>query len=188
MKVLIIDNYDSFTYNLQHYAEQFAEEVTVLRNDAISLEQVVEYSHIIISPGPGLPADAGITLPLLERYHHEKSILGVCLGCQAMAVWSGGQLYNQQWVAHGIARTVKVLGDGGKLLQGMPASFASGLYHSWAIDRQSLSPQWQVTAENEHGTLMAMEHRQYQLYGVQFHPESIMTESGLSIVENWLKA
>ncbi len=187
MKVLIVDNYDSFTYNLQHYARQFCSEVEVHRNDAISLAEVDAFSHIIISPGPGLPQQAGITVPLLERYHRDKNVLGVCLGCQAMAEWSGGKLYNQQWVAHGVARSVKRLGNDDLLLNGLPDHFTVGLYHSWAIERESLPPQWRITAESERGVLMAMEHRTYQLYGVQFHPESIMTEGGLQIIGNWLQ-
>lgn len=187
MKVLIIDNYDSFTYNLYHYVQQYTASVEVLRNDAITPEEAGEYSHIVISPGPGLPQQAGCSIAMIEKWHRSKSIFGVCLGHQALAEFSGGRLYNQQWVAHGLQRKVERSGES-KLLEGLPQSFEVGLYHSWAVERESLPEEWKVTAVSEKGVIMAMEHRELSLYGVQFHPESVMCESGLEIIGNWLQA
>lgn len=187
LKILIVDNYDSFTYNLLHYVQQFADDVTVMRNDAITLEETEEFTHFIISPGPGLPHQAGITLPLIEQYHRTKPILGVCLGFQAIAEFFGAKLYNQQFVAHGIQREVIRTGATSSLLKGMPEKFKVGLYHSWAVDEKSLPPELIVTAKGNQGVIMAVEHCTYPLAGVQFHPESIMTEGGLRIIENWVK-
>lgn len=187
MKVLILDNYDSFTYNLFHYVDQLCDDVVVKRNDEISLEKVDEFSHIIISPGPGLPREAGITMSLLKKYYRSKNILGVCLGCQAIAEFFGGKLYNQQLVAHGISRKVMTTNPG-ILMKEMPQEFKVGLYHSWAIDENSLPKNLIVTSKSEMGTVMSIEHNKYKLCGVQFHPESIMTEGGLQIIKNWLNA
>ncbi|WP_417611803.1 anthranilate synthase component II [Owenweeksia hongkongensis] len=187
MKVLILDNYDSFTYNLFHYVDQLCDDVVVKRNDEISLEEVGEFSHIIISPGPGLPKDAGITMSLLEKFHQSKNIFGVCLGCQAIAEFFGGQLYNQQLVAHGIFRNVKQTTPS-KLLKDLPSEFKVGLYHSWAIDEKSLPEELVITSKSEMGTVMSLEHQKYAVCGVQFHPESIMTEGGLQIIKNWLES
>lgn len=186
MKILILDNYDSFTYNLLHCFEQLAEEVSVCRNDEISLEECEAFTHFVISPGPGLPEDAGITLPLLERFSATHPMLGVCLGMQAMAVQAGGRLYNQQLVAHGIQREVQRLPGESWLLKDVPPKFKAGLYHSWAVDEKALPPVWRPTARNERGTLMAMEHKTLPLAGGQFHPESIMSEWGLKVLGNWL--
>lgn len=187
MRILIIDNYDSFTYNLRHYVEQFAEDVTVVRNDAITLDEAARYTHYIISPGPGLPVDAGITMPLIERFNQSKPILGVCLGCQAIAEFLGGTLYNQQLVAHGIMRQVVQKSTNSILLKDLPPTFDVGLYHSWAITEASLPKEIAVTAKTTNGVVMTIEHTQLPLYGVQFHPESIMTKDGLSIIKNWLQ-
>ncbi len=188
LRVLIIDNYDSFTYNLLHYVEQFADDVTVVRNDAITTEEAELFTHYIISPGPGLPAEAGITMAIIEKYHTTRPILGVCLGCQAIAEFFGGTLYNQQLVAHGIKRPILKTAQSSVLLKDMPKTFEVGLYHSWAIDEAGLPIDFKVTAKGVNGVVMAIEHNQYPLYGVQFHPESIMTENGISIIKNWLKA
>lgn len=187
MKILILDNYDSFTYNLLHYIRQFADEVDVVRNDALTVEEAEAYSHLIISPGPGLPKAAGITLKLIEKYHRSKPILGVCLGMQALAEFFDGKLYNQQLVAHGIKRPVVRTDAPSRLFRDFSNTFEVGLYHSWAVDEQSLPPEWNVTAKGKNGVVMAMEHQSLPLAGVQFHPESIMTENGLNIIENWLK-
>ena len=187
LKVLIIDNYDSFTYNLYHYLEQLADEVDVYRNDEISLDDCEYFSHIVISPGPGLPREAGICMKLIERYHLQKPIFGVCLGCQALAEFFGGRLYNQNLVAHGIQRKVVQTGRDSWLLREIPDSFKAGLYHSWAIDETSLPTGWKPIARSEYDVLMAIEHTGYALAGVQFHPESIMSEHGLQIFRNWLQ-
>src|SRR5690606_236304 len=187
VKVLILDNYDSFTYNLFHYVDQFCDDVTVKRNDEITVEKVDAFSHILISPGPGLPQAAGITMQILEKYHRSKNILGVCLGCQAIAEFFGGNLYNQQLVAHGISRKIKQT-QNSKLLCDLPNEFKVGLYHSWAIDENSLPPELAVTSKSEMNTVMSLEHKKYKVCGVQFHPESIMTEGGLQIIKNWLSS
>lgn len=187
MKVLILDNYDSFTYNLYHYVQQFTDAVEVVRNDAITADEAESFSHIMISPGPGLPQEAGCTLAMIEKWHCSKSIFGVCLGHQALAEFTGGKLYNQQWVAHGVERQVIQTGES-TLLRGLPEKFGTGLYHSWAVEKHSLPEEWQVTAESEKGVIMAMEHKHLPLYGVQFHPESVMCSNGLEIIHNWLKA
>lgn len=187
MKLLILDNYDSFTYNLVHYAEQFVNQVDVYRNDEIDLIETDEYSHILISPGPGLPAKAGITMDIFKRHFESKAILGVCLGCQAMAEFFGGKLYNQNKVAHGLQRKVRKTSYAGRILKDMPDEFEVGLYHSWAIDAASLPSEIKVTALSQENVVMTIEHKDLPLAGVQFHPESVMTPSGISIIKNWLK-
>lgn len=186
MKVLLVDNYDSFTYNLHHYLAQCGAQVEVRRNDALSVAEVATFEGIVLSPGPGLPEAAGITMPLLEHYATEKPILGVCLGCQALAQYAGGRLYNQQEVAHGIQRRMHRKGPSW-LLDGLPAHLAVGLYHSWAIEAASLGRPWRCTAFRDTGVLMALEHETLPLAGVQFHPESIMSEMGLRLLQNWLE-
>ncbi len=185
MRLLILDNYDSFTYNLFHYAQQLCADVSVVKNDEISLAEVNQFSHIIISPGPGLPKDAGISMHILETYARHKSILGVCLGFQALALWAGGKLYNQQQVAHGLSRLAKRENDSW-LLQGVAPSFKVGLYHSWAVNLTAVND-FKPTAYLENHTLMAFEHQTLPLAGMQFHPESIMTDDGLKMIENWMK-
>lgn len=185
MKVLLVDNYDSFTYNLAHYLENLGSRVMVKRNDELGLEEVRQYSHICLSPGPGLPKAAGLLMALVENFQETRSILGVCLGCQALAEQAGARLYNQQEVAHGLGRTVQRYGESW-LLQGLPQQFTVGLYHSWAIEAPSLAPPWRVTARRQNGVVMAMEHAELPLAGVQFHPESILSQGGYSILENWL--
>ncbi|MDR9442015.1 MAG: aminodeoxychorismate/anthranilate synthase component II [Schleiferiaceae bacterium] len=185
MKVLLVDNYDSFTYNLQHYLAQCGAQVEVRRNDALSLAEVALFERVVLSPGPGLPEAAGLTLPLIEHYGTEKPILGVCLGCQALAQYAGGRLYNQQEVAHGIQRRMHRKGPSW-LLEGLPAHLAVGLYHSWAVEAASLAAPWRCTAFRDTGALMALEHETLPLAGVQFHPESIMSEQGLRLLQNWL--
>lgn len=186
MRVLILDNFDSFTYNLYHYLGQLTDDITVKRNDEIELSEFEDFSHIVISPGPGLPANAGITMPFLEQYFPKKPILGVCLGCQAIAEHTSGKLYNQQFVAHGLKRTVKRTTSHSWLLKDLDDEFQVGLYHSWAIDESSLGDQWQVCARSTQNVVMAIEHHSLPVAGVQFHPESIMSDYGLEILGNWL--
>lgn len=187
MKVLLLDNFDSFTFNLYHYLEPLCSQILVKRNHEISLDQVAEFSHIVISPGPGLPQQAGITMPLIKQYASSKSILGVCLGAQALAESFGATLYNQNEVAHGICRSVNRQ-DESWLLNGLAPSFKVGLYHSWAVQsNQQFLQHFKPTAWRDEKTLMAFEHATLPLAGVQFHPESIMSEGGKTILENWLK-
>lgn len=187
MKVLLLDNYDSFTFNLLHYLEQLTDDITVMRNDQISIDEVESYSHIVISPGPGLPKDAGITNELIRTYYKSKAILGICLGCQAMAEIFGARLYNQNNVAHGIQRKVRRTYRDSWLMKDLPKQIMVGLYHSWAIDPRNLKEDFITVANSENETLMAIEHQSLPLAGVQFHPESIMSESGIELIKNWLE-
>ncbi|MEM7162402.1 MAG: aminodeoxychorismate/anthranilate synthase component II [Bacteroidota bacterium] len=185
MKTLILDNYDSFTYNLVHIVEQFTEMFDVFRNDQIQLDQVEKYEQIIISPGPGLPSDAGITLPLLEKFAHHKKILGVCLGHQAIAELFGASLFNLEEVLHGISSLCKISDHTG-LFKGLPKEIEVGHYHSWAVDPNRLAENFDITAVNESGLIMAIEHKKLPITGVQFHPESVLTPLGRDIIKNWI--
>jgi anthranilate synthase component II len=185
LKTLILDNYDSFTYNLLHYAEQFCDDIEVLRNDEITLDAVDKYDCIILSPGPGLPKDAGIMPEVIKRYSATKKILGVCLGHQAIAESFGGKLVNMQQVLHGVARKTIVTDSTEKLFSGLPAEFNCGRYHSWAVEKRSLPDCFQITAIDEHDFVMAFRHKSYDVRGVQFHPESVLTEHGLEMVRNF---
>ncbi len=187
MKTLVIDNYDSFTYNLVHYLEQSCDaEIVVKRNDEIAIDQVNDFHQIVISPGPGLPHQAGITVPLIQKYCASKKILGVCLGHQAMAVAFGGTLKNLLQVHHGISRKT-MLKERDVLFDGLPATFMSARYHSWAVDEQTLPVGFVATAIDTDGEIMAMKHNQYNLRSVQFHPESVLTEYGLQMIKNWIR-
>ncbi|TDQ15240.1 anthranilate synthase component 2 [Algoriphagus boseongensis] len=188
MKILVLDNYDSFTYNLVYIVRQlgYAEVMDVFRNDKISLEDVSQYDKIILSPGPGVPSEAGIMPELLKRYSSTKSILGVCLGHQAIGEAFGGSLINLSEVLHGVASTVKVEKD--LLFEGMPDTFKIGRYHSWVIDESTLSPELEVIARTPDKQIMAVRHKTFAVRGVQFHPESILTENGIKIVQNWLES
>ena len=190
MKVLVFDNYDSFTYNLVHLVEKITgEKVTVWRNDEMPLEKVADFDKIILSPGPGLPAEAGLLLPLIKEYAASKSILGVCLGHQAIGEAFGGQLVNLSTVYHGIATPVKVVEqnvDKG-LFKNLPPEIEVGRYHSWVIDEKSFPETLEVTALDDNGYIMALQHKTYDVQGVQFHPESVLTPQGETILRNWLK-
>ena len=187
MKVLILDNYDSFTYNLVQYVEEeLNQEVDVYRNDQISLEAVAAYDLIILSPGPGVPAEAGIMPALIKRYAGEKVIFGVCLGHQAIGEAFGAQLINLEQVHHGIETTMTRTKTDDVLLAGVPQSFNAGRYHSWVIDPETLAEELEITATGEYGGIMALQHRNYPIFGVQFHPESIMTEHGRLMIRNLL--
>ncbi len=191
MKILIIDNYDSFTYNLYHLAEAVMPadfSLTVRRNDEIPVEGAGHYDKIIISPGPGLPKDAGITCALIQRYAAEKSILGVCLGHQAMAEVFGGKLLNLPEVLHGKAVRTHVVNRSEPLFFDCPESFDTGRYHSWVIDPAHMPSVFDVCATDELGLIMAISHKEYDLKGVQFHPESVMTKVGRQIIRNWVHA
>ena len=192
MKILVFDNYDSFTYNLVHLVEKIIhEKVFVYRNDQIPLEKVKEYDKIILSPGPGIPEEAGLLLPLIKEYASSKSILGVCLGHQAIGQAFGGTLTNLTSVFHGVATPIKVKGERlkvkGDLFNGLPDVFEVGRYHSWVVDRNNFPDELEITAEDETGFIMALQHKNYDIQGVQFHPESVLTPSGEAIMRNWLK-
>jgi len=189
MKILVLDNYDSFTYNLVHYVLELVEAtVDVIRNDQIALEEVDKYDVIILSPGPGLPADAGIMPALIKKYYQEKPILGVCLGHQAIGEAFGSNLDNLKRVYHGIETPVDITKKDSVLFENIPTPFKAGRYHSWVVKPEELTEALEVTATAEDGVIMAMRHREYPVYGVQFHPESVMTPYGKKMLANFLKA
>lgn len=185
-KILILDNYDSFTYNIVHLVNELGYETEVYRNDRIGLEEVGRYDKIILSPGPGIPSEAGILKEVIHRYASEKSIFGVCLGEQAIGECFGAKLRNLTEVYHGVATPVRVVAPD-VLFDGMEKEFAAGRYHSWIVSRENLPACLKVTAEDGKGEIMALAHEEYDVRGVQFHPESILTPAGRLMMENWLK-
>lgn len=187
MKILVFDNYDSFTYNLVHLVEKIIHQrIDVHRNDQLPLEKVKAYDKIILSPGPGVPSEAGLLLPLIKEYAATKSILGVCLGHQAIGESFGGKLENLSSVYHGVATPVKQTKNGTSLFEGLPQEFEVGRYHSWIVAQEGLPEELEITATDDNGFIMAMEHKKYDIKGVQFHPESVLTPVGERIVRNWL--
>jgi anthranilate synthase component 2 len=188
MKILVLDNYDSFTYNLVHYLEEIlGERPDVFRNDKIKLEEINKYDKILLSPGPGLPKEAGILCDLIREYAPKKSILGVCLGLQAIGEVFGGELENLENVYHGVATPVKVLDKNEKIFSGLPENFEVGRYHSWVVSKNNLPDCFEKTAEDDNGQIMGLTHKKYDVRGVQFHPESIMTEYGMDMLRNWVE-
>lgn len=186
MKLLVLDNYDSFTYNLVHLVEKLSDaEIAVVRNDKISIAEIVNFDKILLSPGPGLPKDAGIMPQLLKVYADKKSILGVCLGMQAITENFGGSLKNLNTVYHGIATPITIKKQN-SIFKGCPGQFTVGRYHSWVADASTIPNDLCVTALDEQGNIMALEHRTLNVKGVQFHPESILSEYGEHILSNWL--
>lgn len=191
MNILVFDNYDSFTYNLVHLVEKIIDgKVQVYRNDQLPLEEVKAFDKIILSPGPGIPSEAGMLLPLIQEYAATKSILGVCLGHQAIGEAFGAQLINLKQVFHGVATPVKLHNQNDKpisrLFHSLPPVIEVGRYHSWVIAPETLPEVLQVTATDEAGMIMGIQHTQYDVQGVQFHPESILTPHGEAILRNWL--
>jgi len=187
MKILLLDNYDSFTWNLFHYLEQITEEeIAVKQNDEITVEKAGEYDRIILSPGPGLPEEAGITKEIIRKYSTSKSILGVCLGHQAIAEVFGAKLKNLDVVRHGVASRLVVIDKNEKMFSGVADDIFIGHYHSWVVDKEKFPADLNITAEDENGNIMALRHKQYNVCGVQFHPESVLTSSGLTILKNWV--
>ena len=187
-KVIIIDNYDSFTYNLRHLVEELVQEpVVVVRNDDFDMKQIADYEYIILSPGPGLPEEAGQTPDVIRNYGSSKKILGVCLGLQAIGVVYGGLLKNLDTVYHGIQSTIYLTEQEDAIFRGVPTSFEAGRYHSWVLDRNGVPDVIMVTATDDRGEIMAIRHVNYAIHGVQFHPESIMTPQGRRIVANFLE-
>jgi anthranilate synthase component 2 len=186
MKILVFDNYDSFTYNLVHLVEKIThQKVTVVRNDQIALEDVEDYDKIILSPGPGIPSEAGLLLPLIKQYASSKPILGVCLGHQAIGEAFGANLENLSTVYHGVATPINI-DNTHYLFAGLASSVEVGRYHSWVISNKNLPAVLKVTATDENGLIMAIEHTSYDVCGVQFHPESVLTPKGEAIIKNWL--
>jgi anthranilate synthase component 2 len=186
MKILVFDNYDSFTYNLVHLVEKILHgKVDVYRNDKLPLEKVKEYDKIILSPGPGIPSEAGLLIPLIKEYAASKSILGVCLGQQGIGEAFGGQLENLSTVYHGVATSCK-LDTQCTLFKGLPHEIEVGRYHSWIVSDKNFPAELDVTARDANNYIMALRHRTYDVQGVQFHPESVLTPRGEQILKNWL--
>ena len=186
MKILLIDNYDSFTYNLVHYLEAQGADVIVVRNDAIPFASINDFDKIVLSPGPGLPKDAGGQPKLIELAAHAKPILGVCLGFQALVEFFGGSIYNQEKVKHGVAEECSV-DNSAALFEGIPSGINVGLYHSWAAKKENFPVSLNITAQSSSGVIMAFEHINLPVCGVQFHPESVLTEHGKKMIRNFLE-
>jgi anthranilate synthase component 2 len=200
MNILLLDNYDSFTYNIAHIVRELGSTnafhggitLDVVRNDKLSLDAVESYDAVILSPGPGIPKEAGIMPALIQRYAPTKPILGVCLGEQAIGEAFGGSLLNLPTVFHGVATTTRICGDtepyDAVLFRGLPREIKVGRYHSWVVDAANVPSDLLVTAVDEHGYIMALRHKTYNVRGVQFHPESVLTEHGATMLRNWLDA
>jgi anthranilate synthase component II len=187
MKILVLDNYDSFTYNLVHYLEELTgENVTVARNDEITIEQAAAYDRIVLSPGPGIPDEAGIMKEMILKLAPEKSILGICLGMQAIAEVFGGHLINLEKVYHGVATDILITDSSETLFSGLPQIFKGGRYHSWVVNKDTLPSCLRITATDANGMIMGFSHTRYDVRGLQFHPESVLTECGKQILANWL--
>jgi len=186
LKILILDNYDSFTYNLYHYVNQFCTNVSVIKNDKIKLESLKNYDKIILSPGPGLPNDHSNLMNVILNCNLEKPILGVCLGHQAIASFFGANLVNLNCVRHGVAANIEIIRDD-YIFKNLPRKIKVGLYHSWVIAEENLPNSLIVTSKSEFGYITSFKHENLDLHGIQFHPESILTENGLEIIKNWVK-
>jgi anthranilate synthase component II len=193
MKILVFDNYDSFTYNLVHLVEKLIHgKVDVVRNDELPMEKGKEYDKMILSPGPGIPSEAGSLLPLIKEYAATKSILGVCLGHQAIAEAFGGSLKNLSTVYHGVATNIQVADSftssyGNSVFNHLPKEISVGRYHSWVVNEHDLPDSLTITARDDNQYIMALQHKTYDVQGVQFHPESVLTPDGEAMIRNWLK-
>lgn len=187
MKILVLDNYDSFTYNLVHYLEKVSDAtIEVYRNDKIALKEIERFDKILLSPGPGIPSEAGILLDVIKTYASSKSILGVCLGQQAIAEAFGGSLNNMSEVFHGVATPIEIICED-SIFKNIPKKLNVGRYHSWCVNKNDFPKDLEITAVDEHGNIMALKHKTFDVKGVQFHPESVLTEYGLQMIENWIK-
>jgi anthranilate synthase component 2 len=187
-KILIIDNYDSFTYNLVHYIDRLTgKRPDVFRNDEISLSEVDSYDKIVLSPGPGIPEEAGICVELIRRYAKKKSIFGVCLGHQAIGEAFGARLLNLERVFHGVETPVIITDPSDYIFNRIPLTFNAGRYHSWVVEKASLPACLMITCVDDNGLIMGVRHNEFDIHGVQFHPESVMTETGIDIIRNWIE-
>jgi len=185
-KIVVIDNYDSFTYNLVHLLQELGQEYVVWRNDKFKLEDIDAFDKILLSPGPGIPEEAGLLLDVIRTYAPHKSILGICLGQQAIAEVFGGTLFNMEKPLHGVATNITVVDESEKLFRDFPKDSKIGRYHSWAVNKDTLPASLKVTAIDENGIIMALTHTEYDVRGMQFHPESVLTTNGKKLIENWL--
>lgn len=186
-KVLVIDNYDSFTYNLVHYLEDLDCKVTVKRNDQLTLDEVEDYEKIVLSPGPGIPDEAGLLKPIIAKYAATKSILGVCLGQQAIGEVFGATLINLEKVYHGVATKVNITVDDELLFKGLPKEIEVGRYHSWVV-APNLPESLEATSFDENGQIMSLRHKEYDVRAVQYHPESVLTPTGKEMLKNWVNS
>ena len=186
MRIVIIDNYDSFTYNLAHLVKELGAEVEVLRNDQFQIEDLLPYDKIILSPGPGIPSEAGLLLDVIRQYAPIKPILGVCLGHQAIGEYFGGHLTNLSQVFHGVSSTVSVTTPD-YIYNELPDHIEVGRYHSWVVDTHAFPDCLEITSVSEEGQIMSLRHRQYDVRGIQYHPESVLTPEGQKIISNWLE-
>ncbi len=186
MKIVIIDNYDSFTYNLAHLVKELGVEVTVYRNDQFELPQLEEFDKIILSPGPGIPSEAGLLLDVIRTYAGKKPMLGVCLGHQAIGEAFGAKLTNLSDVFHGVATEGTQFGND-PIFAGLPKRIVMGRYHSWVVSKDGFPSCLEITAESDEGQVMALRHKEYDIHGIQFHPESVLTTEGKTMLDNWLK-
>lgn len=187
MKIIVIDNYDSFTYNLVHYLEDLNAEVTVYRNDEFELSELEKFDKILLSPGPGIPEEAGLLKQVIQKYAPTKSILGICLGLQAIGEVFGGNLINLEKVYHGVAtKVIKVSDD--FIFNEIPDEMEVGRYHSWSVSTENFPDVLEITSVDENGQVMSLKHKTFDVRGVQYHPESVLTPYGKKILENWLKS
>ncbi len=186
MKILVLDNYDSFTYNLVYILRELGHRPDVVRNDKMTVEDAAGYDKILLSPGPGIPDEAGILKPLIAEYSPTKSIMGVCLGHQAIGEVFGAKLENLGDVLHGVSHSAHVLDRGEPLFNNLPDELTVGRYHSWSVVRDSIPDDLMITAEDENGRIMGLRHARYDVRGVQFHPESVLTVGGVQMMKNWL--
>lgn len=187
MKILVLDNYDSFVYNLVYILKDLGNEVDVFRNDKIAMEEVAKYDKILLSPGPGIPEEAGILLPLIKEYASTKSIFGVCLGHQAIGEAFGAKLQNMGDVLHGVTTNCKIIDPTEKLFQDIPENIEVCRYHSWTVIPETLPKELKITAIDDNNYVMAQTHTQFDVRGVQFHPEAYLTQFGVQMLKNWLK-
>lgn len=185
-RIAVIDNYDSFTFNLAHYLEALNTEVVVYRNDEFDIEDLEDFHKILLSPGPGIPDEAGLLKKVITTYAASKSILGICLGHQAIGEVFNSKLTNLKSPLHGISSKVNLTTETDTLFQNIPTEFEVGLYHSWIIDTKTISSDLIVTSVNENGIIMSVKHRNFDVKGIQFHPESILTPHGMTILQNWI--
>ncbi|MFV0376736.1 MAG: anthranilate synthase component II [Mangrovibacterium sp.] len=188
VRIVVIDNYDSFTYNLVHAIKKISgQPVDVVRNDELQLSDLEQYDKIVLSPGPGIPTEAGLLMDIIREFAPRKSMLGVCLGHQAIGESFGGNLANMSHVLHGVATPISVTSPDPILFEGLPPTFEVGRYHSWIVDPQGLPDCLEITSLDANGQIMSLKHKQYDVRGVQFHPESVLTPLGEQIITNWLK-
>lgn len=185
--IVVIDNYDSFTYNLVHYLEDLNAKVTVYRNDEFELEELEKFDKILLSPGPGVPDEAGLLKAVIQKFAPSKSILGICLGQQAIGEVFGGSLINLEKVYHGVSSKVKITKED-SLFYELPNEFEVGRYHSWVINTEDFPEVLEITSVDENGEIMSIKHKIFDVKGVQYHPESVLTPNGKKILENWLKS